>query len=96
MADYRLTPAAELDLERIWRYSAESWGTDQADRYIDVLVQGFDSISEAPKAAPKCDYIRSGYGRQAVERHVIYYRLGDSGLVVVRILHDRMDPKLHL
>ena len=96
MPDYRLTPAAELDLERIWKYSAEKWGPDQADRYIDDLVAGFDSIAEAPKAAPKCDYIRSGYRRQSIERHVVYFRMNESSVIIVRILHDRMDPQRHL
>ena len=96
MAEYRLTPAAELDLERIWRFSAGNWGVDQADRYIDILVHGFVAISEAPKAAPTCDHIRAGYRRQTVERHVIYYRIGDTGVVIVRILHDRMEPQRHV
>ncbi|MBV7525451.1 type II toxin-antitoxin system RelE/ParE family toxin [Pseudomonas sp. PDM29] len=32
MAEYRLTPAAEGDLEAIWSYTARQWGLDQANR----------------------------------------------------------------
>ncbi len=36
MAAKRLifSPAAEADLEQIWRYTAETWNPDQADEYI--------------------------------------------------------------
>jgi hypothetical protein len=27
MAEYRLSPAAEADLERIWKYTRREWGT---------------------------------------------------------------------
>ena len=29
MAEYRLTPAAESDLESIWEYTREKWGIEQ-------------------------------------------------------------------
>ncbi|WP_209714988.1 type II toxin-antitoxin system RelE/ParE family toxin [Duganella sp. 1411] len=38
MAEYRLTPAAERDLESIWIYTSQRWSIDQADRYIDMLT----------------------------------------------------------
>jgi toxin ParE1/3/4 len=41
MAEYRLTPAAEQDLESIWIYTAKEWGLDQASRYFDSLIAAF-------------------------------------------------------
>ena len=38
MAEYRLSPAAERDLEEIWKYTRKEWGLEQAERYIDLLV----------------------------------------------------------
>jgi toxin ParE1/3/4 len=32
MAEYRLAPAAEQDLEVIWAHTLLEWGTAQADR----------------------------------------------------------------
>lgn len=52
MAEYRLTPAAEQDLEAIWTYTAQQWGVMQADRYIDFLTAAFDVLSQLPKTAP--------------------------------------------
>ena len=49
MAEYRLTPAAESDLEAIWSYSFEHWGEQQADRYVDVLTETFKALAQYPK-----------------------------------------------
>lgn len=95
MAEYRLTPAAERDLERIWAYTLEQWGIKQADRYIDFLTEAFDTLARSPRIAPTCEQIRPGYRRWAVERHTVYFRMTDYGIVVVRVLHNRMDPSRH-
>mgnify|MGYP003593929528 FL=1 len=96
MAEYRLTPAAERDLESIWRYTARQWGIKQAERYIDTLTDAFAELADAPKAAPTCEHIRRGYRRWGVERHMVYFRVTDYGIAVVRVLHERMDAPRHL
>lgn len=95
-AEYRLSPAAERDLEDIWRYTHEHWGPAQAERYLDALVAAFDALAEAPDSAPACEHIRPGYRRRGVERHVIYFRATPYGIAVVRVLHERMDVGRHL
>jgi len=32
MAEYRLSPAAERDLEGIWKYTRREWSLEQAER----------------------------------------------------------------
>lgn len=96
MPEYRLSPAAERDLEAIWTYTAERWGLDQAERYTDLLTEAFAELAQSPKTAPTCDHIRPGYRRRSVERHVVYFRITDYGIAVIRILHDRMDAPRHL
>ena len=96
MAEYRLTPAAEHDLEAIWIHTLQRWGIEQADRYIDILTEAFAELAQSPKAAPACDQIKPGYRRRHVERHMIYFRITAYGIAVVRVLHDRMDAPRHL
>jgi toxin ParE1/3/4 len=95
MAEYRLAPKAEDDLDAIWRYSFEQWGVEQADVYVDVLTAAFAQLAEAPMIAPACEQIRKGYRKWPVERHVVYFRRTTYGIAVIRILHDRMDAPLH-
>ncbi len=90
-SSFRLTPAAERDLEGIWLYTNEHWGIEQANRYIDTLATAFTELATSPLTAPACDYIRIGYRRRVVERHVIYFRTTRYGIQIVRLLHQRMD-----
>lgn len=96
MAEYRLSPAAERDLEAIWQYTHQRWGGAQAVRYIDLLTEAFAALAEAPQATSACDHIRPGYRRLGVERHMIYLRVTEYGVAIIRLLHDRMDAPRHL
>lgn len=96
MAEYRLTPAAERDLEEIWQYTREQWSIEQAHRYTDTLIAACAALAETPKTAPACDHIRSGYRRSGVEHHVIYFRITAYGIAVMRILHNRMNAPRNL
>jgi toxin ParE1/3/4 len=96
MAEYRLAPTAERDLEAIWVHTRRQWGIDQANHYIDILTTGFSELARRPEAAPPCDHIRPGYRRRSVERHMIYFRITPYGVAIIRILHERMDAPRHL
>jgi toxin ParE1/3/4 len=52
--------------------------------------------AESPKSAPACGYIRQGYRRRSVERHMIYFRITDYGIAIIRVLHERMHAPRHL
>lgn len=96
MAEYRLTPAAERDLEAIWTYTLQRWGVEQANRYIDILTAAFAELANSPNTAPACDHVRPGYRRRSVERHMTYFRITGYGIAIVRVLHGRMDASRHL
>jgi toxin ParE1/3/4 len=96
VAEYRLIPAAERDLEAIWTYTVQRWGAEQANRYTDIMTAAFAELARSPKTAPACDHIRPGYRRRSVERHMIYFRITTYGIAIVRVLHDRMDALRYL
>ena len=95
-AEYRLTPAAVSDLEAIWLYTLGEWGIEQAHHYIDDLTAAFEQLAKTPQLGAACDHIRRGYRRNGVGRNVIYYRVAEYGITVIRLLHDRMDAPRHL
>jgi toxin ParE1/3/4 len=78
-------------LKGIWKYTRRERGLEQAERYTDLLTAAFKVLAEAPKSAPACDHIRPGYRRRNVERRMIYFRITDYGIAIIRILHERMD-----
>jgi toxin ParE1/3/4 len=65
-------------------------------RVIDLLTAAFQVLAESTKSAPVCDHIRQGYRRRNVERHMIYSRITDYGIAIIRVLHVRMDVPHHL
>jgi toxin ParE1/3/4 len=95
-AEYRLTPAAQSDLEAIWLYSLDAWGGDRARRYTDDLTAAFKRLAKNPRLGMSSDHIREGYRMARVGRHVIFFRVTDYGIAVIRVLHDRMDALRHL
>ncbi|MBT7215104.1 MAG: type II toxin-antitoxin system RelE/ParE family toxin [Verrucomicrobia bacterium] len=96
MAEFSLRPKAIADLEAIWRYTVDTWGDAQAERYVRLINESFRQIADNPSLGRSCDVIREGYRKRSVGRHVIFYRTIDGDVVVVRILHDRMDVDRHL
>jgi toxin ParE1/3/4 len=61
-----------------------------------LLTSAFQVLAESPKSAPACDHIRQGYRRRNVERHMIYFRVTNYGIAIIRVLHERMDTPQHL
>jgi toxin ParE1/3/4 len=96
VAEYRLSPAAQRDLEDIFDHTAAEWGASQAFHYIDRIEAACVAVADAPLTAAACDHIRPGYRRRTVQRHVIYFRPEPYGAAIIRILHDRMDVERHL
>ncbi|GAB5379711.1 MAG: type II toxin-antitoxin system RelE/ParE family toxin [Aliiglaciecola sp.] len=96
MPNYRLTPLAEQDLQAIWQYSFEHWGNSQANYYIDEMVCAFEGLAVSSLQGISCDHIRVGYKYYRQGKHLIYFKTANYGVAVVRILHQRMLPSLHL
>lgn len=95
MAKYHLTNKAVEDLTNIWEYTVETWSERQADDYYNMLIASFQKITENPRLfGLKYEEIAEGlYGYRA-NKHVIFYRiLADKDILVIRILHQRMDLK---
>ncbi len=89
------SPAAAADLDNIWDYTVEEWGTDQADRYTDDIQDICRSLARGDKRGRDVD-ARAGYRKQAVGKHFVFFRVTDAGIEVIRILHQSMDVERHL
>lgn len=96
MARYRLTKLAEADLDDIASYTFHTWGEAQCARYIEPLVACFQRLADHPMLGRSCSRIRPGLRRREQGKHVIFYRREGEDIIVLRILHERMSPELHL
>lgn len=93
MAAKRLifSPAAETDLELIWRYTAETWSADQADQYVLQIHGSCTELAAGRRKGRSLADIRSGYHKLSIGSHFIVYRAMGETIDVVRIPHQRMD-----
>lgn len=96
MKPFRLTKKAVEDLRSIGRYTENTWGREQRNIYLARLDTCFSTIAKDPDIGLACDYIRNGYRKYHVGRHLIFYRQTESDIQIIRILHDQMDVESHL
>ncbi len=95
-ASYSIRKLAEDDLERIWLYSNEEWGIEQADKYIRLLVSRFTWISENSLLGKKRDDVKPGYYCFPEGMHLIFYMITKTGIDIIGIPHQSMDIVTHL
>jgi toxin ParE1/3/4 len=72
------------------------WDEDQAERYLRLLNVGFIDLTIQPDLGRSCDAIRLGYRVFRVGSHVIFYRVLNQRIEIVRVLHQSMDFERHL
>ncbi len=76
----------------IAHYTLRVWGEDQTFRYLDDLEACCRKLADHPGLGRKCDDIRPGLRRLEHGSHIIFYRQQAKGILVTRILHQRMLP----
>lgn len=93
---YRLSPASERDLADIWFYTANQWSVEQADSYQDQLAAAFEGLATGTKKGRRVATSRKEYLKYAVGAHIIYFREAEKEVIIVRVLHGRMDAERYL
>ena len=95
MAAFRFSRRAEADLLSIGDYTLRTWGSAQAARYLGELEACCQMLADNPMLGRLCDDVRPGLRRLEHGQHVVFYRQERGGILVSRILHQRMLPELH-
>ncbi len=90
------TPQAQRDLDEIWRYSAKEWSDERADHYIRALIATCETVAQRPDIARRRDDVKLGYRAALSGSHIIFFKISGPSLIVVRILHQRMDVIRHM
>lgn len=95
MSQVHYSQAAISDIDQIWDYTFERWGVEQAERYTRELRDTCKDLAESRKSGRPV-HERAGYFRYSIARHVVFFKEQGNGIVVMRILHERMDLVRHL
>jgi toxin ParE1/3/4 len=96
VARFKLTKVARRDLAEIAAYTLEEWGDEQRVRYMTQLDARMRWIARSPQRGVSIERVRPGYWRASEGRHVIFYRVVEKRVEIMRVLHERMLPKRHL
>ena len=96
--NYKISQEANRDIENIWVYTFENWSLEQADRYLNLIIDEIEYLTKNPHSGKDYSQIRKGYFRSQVKSHFIFYKINlkDEQIEIIRILHQRMDIESRL
>lgn len=86
----RYTKQAEDDLLLIHSYIAQ-YSPRAAERFVTHLHETCVHLSEMPGMGVRRDELRQGLRQWVVSDYLILYRIDDTGIQVVRLVHGRRD-----
>ena len=92
----KISPTAERDLKRIWRYNAESRTERHADDYMAFLTKEIFKLSsnynrgKILQVDPSLRFIVMKR-RAGGEGHIAIYQIVESAVKVLHVFHTRQD-----
>ncbi len=95
MNNWKLSKLASKDLEKIIRYTIETWGLEQGKKYDSLLIDAMNKACNEPKRGRSTEKITPNTKKWPVGRHFVIYRPTTYGILVLRILHEKMDISRH-
>ena len=109
---YQLSPLAVADFDEILDETERLFGSLQEERYFGLFLAAVERVAGDPYgigSKARADlgeglrsfHIGNAARRRGAAAHVLYYRPttfadGEAGILIARILHDRMDPERHI
>ena len=92
--DLRLSAQAREDYRDILLYAYNTYGLEQANTYARGLLDAMRNLAAYPHIGPGRDTGSQNTRSRVYQSHRITYRLSNTEILVVRILHVRRDPSL--
>lgn len=96
MADVALRPKARADVKEIAQYTLTTWGKAQARKYTRAIHQTMKQLARNPELGRRFEAVHKGVRVCPSGKHLIFYLTTDTGIDVVRVLHERRDAPSHL
>ena len=88
---YELSHEADNDLQEIYDYTAAKFGTDQAIKYLVGLDELFLALCLHPHSGRMRNEIRKGVRSSSYVSHIVFYRVIEKHVRIVRVLHASRD-----
>ncbi|MCD9853782.1 type II toxin-antitoxin system RelE/ParE family toxin [Epilithonimonas sp. JDS] len=88
---YILSEIADEDLEDIFDYTMNEFGFEQAEKYLTEIEDVFQSLLTNPELGKTRNEIKKGLYSFPKDHHLIFYRILDNHIRIVRVLHGSRD-----
>ena len=86
-----LSPEADEDLIEIWGYLAREASERVADRQLHEIDVACARLKAWPNSGRRRDELLTGMRSVPSRPYVIFYRIQDDAVEIVRVLHGRRD-----
>ena len=95
MRELLISRLADADLADIADFTIAEFGIAQARKYRDQFQACFDSLLANPLLGRSADEVAPGLRRIRQQAHVVFYEADADAVLIVRVLHHRMDFEKH-
>ena len=96
MSQFYLTPNAKKSLRNIGIHTKNNWGSDQYKKYLKSFYDCFGKLVQSPLVGKKRDEIHKNLRSYNNGKHVIFYMIKNNDIIILDILHARMDVNTRL
>lgn len=112
MTSYRITESAKRDFRAVLKETQEHFGTRQREIYKRLIAKGVEMVAAEPGRSGSWDrggvvpglrafHLENAAGKRGTAAHTLYYGTerspdGSPCVVILRLLHESMEPKLHI
>lgn len=91
---YVLSREADNDLEKIFDYTFEEFGFNQAVKYLDEIDEVFVKIINTPEIGRSRNEIKKSVYSLPIGSHIVFYTIQIDYIRILRVLHGAKDlPK---
>ena len=92
---YVLSDIAEFDIGDIYDYTLANHGAAQAATYLTGLDTAFEQLIDNPMSGKERPEIRAELRSIIYNHHTVFYRIMDTHIRIVRVLHSSRDMPRH-
>jgi toxin ParE1/3/4 len=85
------SPEAVVDVAEIWNYYERVAGRNPAEKILRQISEVVATVEDHPFVGRSRNELRPGFRSLAASPHVVFYRVVDDVLEIVRVLDGRQD-----
>ena len=82
-------PRASQDLREIWHHCAEQASAETADKILEQVIHAAARVGERPLTGRSRDRLKMGLRSALAHPYLVFYRVRQNDVQVVRVLHER-------